>query len=198
MDSIAKLDYYRWAGHGVIPGRRRSEWQDTDYVLKWFGDKQKQARQGYRKFVKQGIPMGRQPLLVGGGLVRSAGGWSEVKALRRIGIREKSDDRILGSGAFVEQVLEEADLAEKYRIANLDREKTASRMIERCCKKANIHIKALTAGSRQRQVSKVRQNLTCKLTEELGLSFAETARLLGVSTSAVAKIKIRMKNNKSQ
>ncbi len=65
-------------------------------------------------------------------------------------------------------------------------------MIERCCKKANIHIKALTAGGRRRQASKVRQNPTCKLTEESGLSFAETARLLGVSTSAAAKIKIRM------
>jgi predicted transcriptional regulator len=39
-----------------------------------------------------------------------------------------------------------------------------------------------------RQVSQVRRELASRLTEELGLSFAEVARLLGVSTSAVAKI----------
>jgi predicted transcriptional regulator len=35
------------------------------------------------------------------------------------------------------------------------------------------------------------------LTEELGLSFAEVARLLGVSTSAVAKIRIEKRMNKA-
>lgn len=134
--------------------------------------------------------------MVGGGLVRSAGGWSEVKALRRIGIREKSDERILGSGTFVDQILAEADLAEKYRLANLDRERSDSQMIHDCCQEAGIHIQALSGGSRQRQVSKVRHDLACKLTEEIGLSYAETARLLGVSTSAVARIKMRKKDKK--
>jgi predicted transcriptional regulator len=35
------------------------------------------------------------------------------------------------------------------------------------------------------------------MTEDLGLSFAEVARLLGVSTSAVAKIVARKNSNKS-
>jgi hypothetical protein len=47
------------------------------------------ARQLYLLFVEQGLALGRQPQLVGGGLVRSAGGWSEIKALQRIGSREK-------------------------------------------------------------------------------------------------------------
>jgi putative transposase len=113
VDSFAKLDYYRWSGHSVIVGRRVNKWQDRDYVLKWFGTKVKQARQSYRMFVGQGIGLGRQPNLVGGGLVRSAGGWSQVKALRRIGGREKSDERILGSGGFVEQILSDFCLYHK-------------------------------------------------------------------------------------
>lgn len=30
---------------------------------------------------------------VGGGLIRSQGGWSAVKAIRRLGVREKLDER---------------------------------------------------------------------------------------------------------
>lgn len=196
VDCFAKLDAYSWSGHSAIMGRRKSGWQDCDYVLKWFGSKVKQARQSYRSFVEQGIVLGRQPHLVGGGLVRSAGGWSQVKALRRIGGQEKSDERILGGGNFVEQILNETDLAEKYRLANLDRKKTASQMIESCCKEAGINRQALCGGSRNRQVSKVRHDLSHKLTKELGLSYAETARLLGVSTSAVSRIIARSGTDK--
>ncbi len=114
-----------------------------------------------------------------------------------LGVREKSDERILGGGEFVEQVLKEVDLANKYRLTTLDRQKSATRMVESCCKDAGIHIQALSGGSRQRKVSKARQHPACKLTEESGLSFAETARFLGVSTSAVAKSKMRKKGNKS-
>jgi predicted transcriptional regulator len=39
-----------------------------------------------------------------------------------------------------------------------------------------------------RLASKVRRELSSQLTEELGLSLAEVARLLGILTSAVVKI----------
>ena len=42
-----------------------------------------------------------------GGLVRSAGGWSAVKALRMGFERIKRDEHILGDGDFVETVLKE-------------------------------------------------------------------------------------------
>jgi hypothetical protein len=40
---------------------------------------------------KKGIAIGRRPELVGGALIKSQGGWSAVKAMHRIGVREKSD-----------------------------------------------------------------------------------------------------------
>jgi putative transposase len=157
-------------------------------VLRWFGDGEKSARPAYRSFVAKGIDIGRQPRLVGGGLIRSAGGWSEIKALRRIGAQEQGDDRILGGGEFVSRILSEAELSKKYRLANLDRHRCASDLIARCCSEKGVSIQALGGGSRMRQVSQVRRELVSRLTEDLGLSFAEVARLLGVSTSAVAKI----------
>lgn len=194
VESIAKLDYFRWCGHSALVGRRKSEWQDTGFVLSCFGRRQKQGQIAYRRFIKEGIALGRQPQLVGGGLVRSAGGWSEVKSLRRLGVVEKGDERILGSGAFVKQILKETDLSNQYRIANLDRGKAAEKMIKEGCRSAGIQQQALYGGSRQRRVSRLRQRLAYRLTDELGLSLAETARLLGVSTSAVAKIRERRKD----
>lgn len=62
---------------------------------------------------------GRRPDLVGGGLLRSHGGWASVKALRKAGAYQKGDERILGESTFVEQVLSEANeqFERKYRLA---------------------------------------------------------------------------------
>ena len=51
-------------------------------------------------------------------MIRSAGGWSAVKALRKGTARMKGDKRILGDGNFVEKVLNEAceSLERKYKL----------------------------------------------------------------------------------
>jgi hypothetical protein len=63
----------------------------------------------YRQFICDGVSQGNRPELVGAGLVRSQGGWGEVKALRRIGQNEAGDERIIGSGDFVETITNEAN-----------------------------------------------------------------------------------------
>ncbi len=85
VQSLSALDGYRWCGHAVVLGRRERRWQDTAYVVKWFGSKER-----YRDFVKGGIAQGQRPELVGGGLIRSQGGWSAVKAMRQSGEGEKA------------------------------------------------------------------------------------------------------------
>ena len=52
-----------------------------------------------------GIAAGRPPYLTGGGLVRSAGGWSALRAKRNGENRMKGDERTSGHGDFVETVL---------------------------------------------------------------------------------------------
>ena len=44
--------------------------------------------------------------MVGGGLIRSLGGWTAAKALRGAKDRIKGDERSLGDGDFVQEVLE--------------------------------------------------------------------------------------------
>ena len=171
----------------MVLGRRTNTWQERDYVLRWFGSTKKDAKRHYRRYVEKGIEIGNQPQLVGGGLIRSLGGWAQVKAIRRIGEKETSDERILGSGKFVEHIIQETDLANKYRYSDLDRKQKAIEIINKECKARGVSVEALQAGSRRSQISKVRAGLSLVLVDELGLTLAEAARLLGVTTSAVAR-----------
>jgi hypothetical protein len=103
------LKTYRWSGHGVLAGKFRNDWQETEYVLRLFGGERKKAIRIYLRFMKEGKDMGRRPELVGGGLIQSLGGWSKVISLRHGGEKQEYDSRILGSGEFVQALLREAD-----------------------------------------------------------------------------------------
>ena len=52
--------------------------------------------------MREGVSQVRRPELVGGGLIRSVGGWSQVLSLRGKGIKVASDERILGREEFIE------------------------------------------------------------------------------------------------
>ena len=48
VKSLSQLDRYRWSGHSVLIGKIERDWQDRDYVLKWFGKKESEAEAAYR------------------------------------------------------------------------------------------------------------------------------------------------------
>jgi len=89
-------------------GTRKRDWQNTDYVLNYFGKQKYQAGRQYEEFMAEGLHQGRSEELVGGGLVRSLGGWSAVTANGLKGAFIKSDERILGDSDFVEEIFSEA------------------------------------------------------------------------------------------
>jgi len=105
VKSIKALDGYPFSGHSAIMGKCKNKWQDVDSILQLYADKVPAARRGYRGFVEKGIEIGRRHDLTGGGMVRSSGGWSGLRAMRRAKVFQKADERILGDGDFVEQVL---------------------------------------------------------------------------------------------
>ena len=63
-------------------GKNKREWQEVDYILKFYDSKYLTARRRYRGYVEKGLGDGRRPELVGGGLVRSAGGWSVAQSVK--------------------------------------------------------------------------------------------------------------------
>ena len=72
VKDIIELGRNPWSGHSVLTGKVKREWQDTDYVLSYFGQ-HRYRRRNYQRYVQKGATMGRRPELVGGGLVRSLG-----------------------------------------------------------------------------------------------------------------------------
>jgi REP element-mobilizing transposase RayT len=188
VDTLSNLATYRWCGHGVILGRFQRSWQDRDYVLGWFGQKQGEAKQHYQNFVKKGVDLGTRPDLIGGGLVRSLGGWAAVKSARRRDIKEKGDERILGSGNFVEKLIGEAERKVKHQFTPSELLEKAKEAMNAYCQQHDIEIDLIRSGSRAGRVPKCRAELAIKLVTDMGLSMAETGRQLGLSTSGVAQI----------
>jgi REP element-mobilizing transposase RayT len=188
VKALSELDRYRYCGHSVLMGRVKNEWQDRDYVLNRFGNKEGEARKAYRVFLKGGIAEGNRPELVGGGLIRSLGGWSEVKSLRRQGEGRLTDERILGNGDFVMKILQEADDKLKKEFSAEERREKMKEVVEEICKKEGVNIQELESGSRRSRVSEARLQIVCRLIETYGIPLAEIARQVGVSTSAVCKI----------
>lgn len=105
--------------------------------------------------------------------------------MRRAGDVELSDERILGSGEFVEQVIKEADARIKYQLPVKEQHQGIDRIIAKECKDENVSIEALKAGGRCKSVSRVRAQIAIELAITHGVALAEIARRVGVSTSAV-------------
>jgi REP element-mobilizing transposase RayT len=187
VKTLEELDCYSWSGHSAVIGKKECPWMDTDYVLLQFNDTKRKARNAYRRFVQEGVGMGRQPALTGGGLVRSLGGWSKVQSSQRRGQKTEYDERILGSGDFVTAIFREAEEKQvrqlKIRKAGL----TIQGVIEKECKTARISHQELKSGSRRKVVSSVRLKIARRGVDELGLTSAEIARHLGVCTSTITR-----------
>jgi len=184
---MSELDRYRWCGHAVLMGRLKKEWQDRDYVLRWFGNKNGTARSAYRRYVQEGIEQGRRSELVGGGLIRSMGGWSQVISMRKLGHRELSDERILGSGRFVKEMINEAERPLSCQFAGRALSERIAQVITTLCQEEGVNINELGSGSRRPKISKFRSRLAAELVEKYGVPLAEIARHVGVSTSAISK-----------
>jgi len=140
------------------------------------------------KFLEEGIKMGRRPELVGGGLIRSMGGWSGVLALRRRGEKTASDERILGDGEFVERVIEEWDEVGRANLRLTGVRRSLSFLAKQVCENWGVTMEELRSGSRRQVVLKARADFSQMAVKGLGYSGAEVARYLGVSGSCVTRI----------
>jgi len=189
---LRALDRYPWCGHATVVGRIPRPWQNRRIVLGWFGRTEGKAVRTYRDYMREGVSLGRRPELVGGGLVRSAGGWAEVRALRRRKEPMAADPRILGGGEFVDGLLRDA---EERQVAALRRAPTPQEtagVIAKVCRREGVSVEELKKGGRRGPLSAVRAELARELVAGLGLSLAQAARHLGVSTAAISKILRKM------
>jgi putative transposase len=181
------LGRHPYCGHSVILGYRKNDWQDAEYILGLFGDKQGSARRSYNQFVRKGIEQGRREDLIGGGLLRSHGGWAAVAALRRSGDYQKGDERILGGGDFVDEILSQAEehLEERYRlqVEGYDLEK----LIERVGEITEVSPEKIMGSGKDRKSVQARSILCHWATDSLGISQTHLAKILKLSQPAVSQ-----------
>jgi len=190
VSDLEGLKRYPWSGHHILMGTP-VPWMDTDFVLLQFARTRRKALSSYLRFMEAGLSMGHLPHLVGGGLVRSLGGWSRVASLKKHGSTEKGDERILGSTDFVMKVVQEAEKNQQrqMKIRSAD---DIHHLIEEECRKRKVNPLEIQNGGRRKKASEARAVIAYRATAELGLPAAEIARQLGVTvpsiTKAVAKV----------
>jgi hypothetical protein len=184
---MEQLDTYGFCGHSIIMGKKRNDWQDSEAVLSRFGTGKGWARRKYHEFVFQGIEQGKRSDLTGGGLVRSVGGWSVAKDLRRAKGYIKGDERILGDGEFVDQVLRDAEDAlsrgNKLKAEGMNVEKVAERVVRVFAMKAG----EVWSSGKNRKIVQGRSLLCYWAVKELGETMTSMARRLNISVTAVGK-----------
>jgi putative transposase len=167
-------------------GKRECLWQDKRYVLSFFGKSLSIGRDNYYTYVKDGLDQGRRPELVGGGLIRSLGGWAEARRLRLKGQdRVKGDERILGDGDFVMNILSEANerMDRRYELKSLgyDLDKVERRVLEIY----RIEREELYSKGRQKIRAEARGLFCYWAVRELGYGQAELARRLSMTQPGV-------------
>lgn len=194
VKTMEELDSYPWCGHSAVMGKRECMWMDSEYVLLQFNDTRRRARAAYRQFVSEGIALGRQPQLTGGGLIRSLGGWAQVQSAQQSVRKSEYDERILGSGEFVNAVFREIEekQVQQYRLRRSGL--TIRHIIEQECAKARVSASELRNGSKRQAVRKTRETIAQRGVEELGLPAAEIARHVGVCTSTITRSLARVGN----
>jgi putative transposase len=191
VENMKKLDKHPWCGHSVLMNKTKQAWQNVDYVYGLFSEKKRIARTRYRVYVEKGILDGKRPDLTGGGLLRSTGGWAVLKGLRKVGIRVKGDERILGDSDFVKNVLKSAEeeLEQKYdlKARGYDFDRVAQRVAE----VMEIETERVTAFGKSPQTVKARSLLCFWAHRKLGMTTIEIGRRLNISQSAVSRSSMR-------
>ena len=172
--NLDELDQYPWSGHAVLMGNRRIEGQDMDAILERFGKQTASARRKYRRFVSEGIDSGRRADLVGGGLKRSQGD-------RPNNEYESFDERILGSGDFVDGLKQEAKLRDRMKSAL-----SLSRLLDIVSSTLGLDSDTVRKPSKSRAPATAR-GIICHLAIfELGYKGSEVGKFLHLGPSGVS------------
>jgi REP element-mobilizing transposase RayT len=187
VDDLDHLAQSPWSGHSALLRIHKRPWQNTEYVLSQFGGNSGR-RNNYLEFVEKGMGQGRRPELVGGGLIRSMGGWSEVLALRSRDEKMPYDQRILGDGEFVQEVTSGLEDQVKRNLRLSGQRIDIDGLAARVSRQYKISLGELCSGSRRQNVVQARAVMSWIGVRELGYSGADVARYLGVTNSCVTRI----------
>jgi REP element-mobilizing transposase RayT len=184
---LKELSKYPYSGHSVLIGKQKRAFQDADYVLRLFGNTVSKARRNYGEYAQKNAKLGRRPELVGGGLLRSSGGWGVLKAMSKARIHLKGDERILGDSDFVKRVLAEQEEQFERRYLLRAQGYDIDRVVKKVAEIFEIAPEQIYKPSNQPLRVKARSLVCYWAVRELGLRGTSVGRLLGFGQSAVSR-----------
>lgn len=174
VKSLTELDCYPWSGHAVIMGKLQIEGQSVAEVLEYFGKNKTLAKKKYRQFVEDGATQGRRDDLIGGGLRRSQGALEDGQR------PESYDDRVLGSGEFVDYLRNDKKLHDRLgKIISLEA------VLERVAEYFNLEPQSLKRGGRMLQIVEARGVACYFAVRELEYSGVRVGEALNMKRSGV-------------
>ncbi len=186
VKDLKGLRNYPYTGHSVVMNKIKRGWQETGYVLSYFGQSIAVGRRNYSSFVKAGWEQGRIPELTGGGLIRSLGGWAALKKIRLKGHdRLKGDERILGDSDFVLSVLAEANEKYERHYELKSRGYDLKNVQLRVAELLGVDGDRIYCRGRRRDQVEARSLFCYWAVRELGYSVTDLARRLAMTQPAV-------------
>jgi REP-associated tyrosine transposase len=185
LSTIDQLDTYPWTGHRVLMSDGRPSWQSVGDVLSRYSADVAAARVAYRRFVADGI--GRtDDKLEGGGFARQGNGWRLVEKLHRAREAWAPAERVLARPntlGNLEAALPSRPSPRVPRALDVD----PSALIKRVARQSGVTAEEVAGDSRNRSITAVRGLLAHVLVRRCGLSFNQTARVLGMSKWSVRR-----------
>ena len=176
--SYRSLEKYSWTGHREICCQEEGLIDHKNEILSFYGKRQKEAIQGYRQFVKDGLGLDED--FEGGGLLRSGGGLANV-LMRKKDDREMCDERILGNGDFVNEVYDRLGIEE----SNQSKIKNKDELLEQLSQYYQVK-KEDILQTRAKRVREARQVYVLYANRYLGKNMTEIGKELGVCQEAAS------------
>jgi len=173
VKDITALDSYAWTGHSVIMGKAAVEGQVADEVLYLFSKGKGEARRQYRLFVADGVAAGKRAEL-GGGRRMSR------ELLDELG-EEQYDERVLGSGEFIEELRMRRELA-----AKLPRSLEIRDIVVRVCRHFGIDPAELRLNARSARIADARSVICYLAARQAGHSGVEVGREVNLRRAGVS------------
>lgn len=173
------LGNYPWSGHAVLLGKRTMEGQETDEVLTRFGNTRTRAVHGYWQFIADGIATGHRKDLVGGGLKRSQPNCLENREIAAF------DERILGSGEFVEMLTQGATAGGQKRLRLI-----LAELLAKVCAVTGVAADRMQRPGKERAVARAKAIFCCLAVRDYGYTGTEAGKAVGIG-SAGASMAVR-------
>jgi REP element-mobilizing transposase RayT len=187
VSSFKSLADYPYGGHSAIMGYVEREFQDVDFILNLFGGEESLARDSYESYVRNAAAIGRRSELVGGGLIRSEGGWGALKAARKARFHLKGDERILGESDFVEKVLSMNKERFERRYWLKSKGYDFDWLVKQAAERLGLDTMEILKPGKQPLRSRARSLVCYWAVKDLGMSATHVGRLLNLSQSAVSR-----------